>query len=98
MEVETWCDTVMSPQVHSKLQKEYARGQIVEHPEQFMIKKQAEITWDIAFKAGMQEVVKWADSYCTEHVCTRYAGGNNRLRKECPRCWQAFLKEKGLEK
>jgi hypothetical protein len=42
---------------------------------------------------GIKEVVDWANGYCTEHISTGYTGGNNRLRKECPRCWQAQVKE-----
>ena len=54
---------------------------------------QAEITWPLAFKAGMQEVVEWIQKnhvelvpYLEPAICI--------LTSE----WQAFLKERGLEK
>ena len=68
----------------------------------FRLEKQAQITGDIAFAAGLQEgrqeVVDWADGWCTKHVCLGYVGGTSRLHKECLRCWQEQLKIWGLER
>ena len=56
-----------------------------------LVRKQAEITWDIAFKAGIKEVVDWVMKYRSE--TTREFMGFTMSRVE----WQANLKEWGLE-
>ena len=38
--------------------------------------------------------VEWLEAHCEGHVARGYSGGNNRHRRECPRCWQAFLEGK----
>lgn len=48
---------------------------------------------EISFKLGMKEVMEWGIQPCLEHV----TGMGVFTRRECPKCWQALLKEKGLE-
>jgi hypothetical protein len=43
-------------------------------------------------KKTLQEVVKLLDEFCIEHAASRYSGGNNRLRRECQRCWDELKK------
>jgi len=59
-----------------------------------LVRKQAEITWDIAFKAGINEVVKWMESYYSG-LLDHSSGINKYLipRKER----EAKLKDWGLE-
>ncbi len=53
--------------------------------------------WEDGYKAGIKEAMAWGNDYCTGHSAIGYSGGNNRLRRECPRCWQSKLKEWGIE-
>jgi len=49
-------------------------------------------------KAGMKEVVEWMDEWCphrdNDFPCPDNVPDELRLHKrDCPDCWQAFLKE-----
>ncbi len=43
--------------------------------------------------AGIKKMLEWGNEVCTDHFATGYSGGNNRLRRECPECWQVGLEE-----
>ena len=74
-------DTVMSWEgIRIVLQEQDKKGQ---HDNMFRLEAiaqaQAEITWDLAFKAGIKEVVEWMKTYATyPHTIEQ---------------WQAKLKE-----
>ena len=58
---------------------------------------QAEIT----FKLGVREVVEWSEELCGGHKDYEFSWIAIKLgaqRRECPICWQAKLKEWGIEK
>ena len=50
---------------------------------------------DASKKAGMQEVVAWGEEPCPHWISKDHT---RRMKRLCPDCWQAFLKERGLEK
>ena len=62
-------DTIMTPQQHSLFQKEFMRGQKVQTYADFMIDKQAEIS----FKAGYDEGIEAGD-YCEGITEGRHIG------------------------
>lgn len=46
--------------------------------------------WYIVQKKQIElDFKKWGDEFC-EHAAKGYAGGNNRLRRECPKCWNSL--------
>ena len=58
-------DTVMKDKQLMKFELQYSRDDTFYWGAAFdaALKAQAEITWDIAFKAGQQEVVEWVNYY-----------------------------------
>jgi len=47
-------------------------------------------SWELHEREILKQIKAELDSFCIEHVATGYSGGNNRLRKECPQCWQSL--------
>ena len=68
---------------------------------------QAKITWEArdneikeAEQRGIQKVVDWGNEKCMRHGhAFRHKGElcSSTYRRECTICWQAFLKEQGVE-
>jgi len=49
-------------------------------------------------KAGIREVVEWGDNICDKHPTEATKRGLRWiLQRECPQCWQAKLKEWGVD-
>ena len=71
-------DTVMTPQQHSLFQKEFMRGQHVHTYADFMIAKQAEIS----FKAGEEEIKNPAHPIHKAIYHDGYEDGLTQIRKE----------------
>lgn len=46
------------------------------------------------FKAGIKEVVDWGEEPCPHWISKNHT---RRMKRLCPDCWQAFLKEKGIK-
>lgn len=93
-------DTVMSyPELVQKMweRKDYdIRGRKVSaNLMQVANTIQAEIT----FKAGIREVVDWSDDICILHgdADARVRHGHGLRKGHCKVCWQAKLKEWGIE-
>ncbi len=95
-----WEDTVLTPEELKKARqyKDDVRREICGQCTEMTLKAQAKHTASLIAKqereAGRKTVVEWGNGTCIEH-------GRNRehvfrLRRECPKCWQAFLK--GLTK
>ena len=46
----------------------------------------------------LRQVAEWLDQFCERHKATGYSGGNNRLRRECPKCMAELRKAAGMDK
>ena len=44
---------------------------------------------EVAYKAGIREVVEWGEIICMEH--------GMRKHRKCDKCWHSQLKEWGIE-
>jgi len=88
--MSSWKDTMMSPH---EIDEARAKGFGWNNtPGKSLLETQAEITWPIAHKAGMKEVVDWVEEQ--EKSFVTY-GGKHCMKVYLPE-WTTFLKEKGL--
>lgn len=81
-------DTLLTPKQRKEIEDNWfasvPRGDN-KLPHDLELELQAEITWDIAFKAGERKVVEWLGTH--PHILNSYHNEE----------WQAFLKSGGIE-
>jgi len=83
-------DTVMGKEKRSLVRAHWLKGGSVVHDN--LMKAVAEYQAEISFTAGIREVVEWSDDKCPHCI-----GWNVKSRRKCELCWQAKLKEWGME-